>query len=1282
MYMKSIALFVAIYGRTALADLPDSCELGQSSCEACTPLNTEFEPPGVGQVWYSHCCTESETNTADPPVTDTKEYCYSYSLKGYPSNQQHGMKPTCSENGSGGNLAWTLEGQCKKDGTDFPYEPLTDTSEGCPGEYDSSNRYDTGDMVEDNGVVYTCSGAAAFCNLNAPDLRSVGVHYWKPTNSCTGTANPTASPVFDNPQDGCPEEFDSGTTYEANDRVSVTREDGRSVMYTCKAFPASKWCSVPAYSPLNTDKQCNGKKCWPLAWTRIGGCTGSYSPTGTPTFDPANVEGCPEEYDNGSKYYEGDRVSVTAAGEDYGKIFECKGWPESDHCGNEAYSPLNTDKLCNGKVCWPIAWTYIKGCTGTITPTATPTFDPANVEGCPEVYNGGTEYEEGDKVSVTAAGEDYGKIYECKAWPDSNYCGQEAFSPLNTARLCNDQVCWPTAWTYLGGCTGTITPTATPTFDPANVGGCPDEFEEGTEYEEGDKMSITADGEDYGKIYKCKGWPVTGHCKSEAYSPLNTAKACGGDDCWPVAWTYEGGCTGTITPTAAPMFKSLSKWDKEGCPPEYVPNNSAYKPEDYVSVPKNEDNTYGVVWQCKNAMTAPWCQNEGYAPGTQNGGQAWEKVGHCAGTISPTVSPTPFTEACQFKYKLETTDDDEYVILQAKSWESGGETIVTVTGGTPLDLYKPGHLVRNGSDARKCNNYPYSFYCDGWSPFVSDDSSVYNPSLSSQGWAEATCEDVESTDQAGEDLSGKNDEFVSNLGPVFASNGDLLVKKDGTCVNLAINPQDYFKSSPAVKGCQRCRTGNGFGSSANPTLCTPCQDGTTSTSKIVDGKSQCVLSNGATTTSGEPSSQPSSTPSQSVEPSSQPSLSPSSSLQPSDEPNWTQLGADIDGEAASDQSGWSVSLSQDGTTVAVGAHFNDGNGSNAGHVRVYSYSRIGSSWTQLGGDIDGEAAFDRSGYSVSLSADGRTVAVGALFNYGNGSSNAGHVRVYHFNGSSWTQLGADIDGEAASDQSGWSVSLSQDGTTVAVGAPFNDGNGSNADAGHVRVYSYSRIGSSWTQLGGDINGEAASDRSGYSVSLSADGRTVAVGALNNDGNGSNADAGHVRVYHFNGSSWNQLGADIDGEAASDYAGRSMSLSADGRTVAVGATSNDGIGSNAGHARVYHFNGSSWTQLGADIDGEAASDQSGVSVSLSQDGTTVAVGAYLNDGNGSNAGHVRVYRLIGSSWTQLGADIDGEAASDKSGVSVSLSADGTTVAVGAPYNDGNGSNAGHVRVYGI
>ena len=70
-----------------------------------------------------------------------------------------------------------------------------------------------------------------------------------------------------------------------------------------------------------------------------------------------------------------------------------------------------------------------------------------------------------------------------------------------------------------------------------------------------------------------------------------------------------------------------------------------------------------------------------------------------------------------------------------------------------------------------------------------------------------------------------------------------------------------------------------------------------------------------------------------------------------------QLGDDIDGEADSDQSGWSVSLSNDGRTVAIGSRYNDGNGNNSGHVRVYSHND-GTGWTLFGGDIDGEAAGD------------------------------------------------------------------------------------------------------------------------------------------------------------------------------------------------------------------------------------------------------------------------------------------------------------------------------------
>jgi len=388
--------------------------------------------------------------------------------------------------------------------------------------------------------------------------------------------------------------------------------------------------------------------------------------------------------------------------------------------------------------------------------------------------------------------------------------------------------------------------------------------------------------------------------------------------------------------------------------------------------------------------------------------------------------------------------------------------------------------------------------------------------------------------------------------------------------------------------------------------------------------------------------------------------------------SWTQLGMDIDGEAIQDHSGRSVSLSADGLTLAIGADENDGNGPNAGHVRVYKF--LLGEWTQQGSDIDGETVGDKSGRSVSLSADGLTLAIGAQLNDGNGID-AGHVRVYQWSGMVWTQQGADIDGEAVGDASSTSVSLSADGLTLAIGAHLNDGNG--MDAGHVRVYQWS--GMVWTQQGADIDGEAVGDKSGASVSLSADGLTLAIGAYNNGGNG--PSAGHVRVYEFISGVWTQLGADIDSEAAGDFSGRSVSLSADGLTLAIGAYGNDGNGGNAGHVRVYEFISGIWTQQGADIDGEAAGDNSGYSLSLSADGLTLAIGALSNDESFLNAGHVRVYKLISGVWTQQGADIDGEAYNDKSGTSVSLSADSLTLAIGAPLNLGSGTWAGHVRVYG-
>ena len=105
----------------------------------------------------------------------------------------------------------------------------------------------------------------------------------------------------------------------------------------------------------------------------------------------------------------------------------------------------------------------------------------------------------------------------------------------------------------------------------------------------------------------------------------------------------------------------------------------------------------------------------------------------------------------------------------------------------------------------------------------------------------------------------------------------------------------------------------------------------------------------------------------------------------------------------------------------------------------------------------------------------------------------------------------------------------------------------------MQVYKYTPPPSgtgagTWEKVGGAINGEAVNDRSGTSVSLSPDGTVVAIGAPGNSGG-----KGHVRIHKYNGTTWEQQGAEIDGAAAGDRSGTSVSLSADGKTVAIGGT---------------------------------------------------------------------------------------------------------------------------------
>jgi len=263
---------------------------------------------------------------------------------------------------------------------------------------------------------------------------------------------------------------------------------------------------------------------------------------------------------------------------------------------------------------------------------------------------------------------------------------------------------------------------------------------------------------------------------------------------------------------------------------------------------------------------------------------------------------------------------------------------------------------------------------------------------------------------------------------------------------------------------------------------------------------------------------------------------------------WTQIGSDINGEAPNDQSGYATSLSADGNTVAIGARFNAGAGSASGHVRIFENNS--NIWEQKGNDIDGLEISDTFGFSVSISGDGNIVAIGAP---DANSFESGQVRVFEFQGGDWVQIGDDIDGEALSDHSGFSVSLSDDGNRVAIGAPDNGvepGVGSNF--GQVRVYeNQSNI---WVQLGSDIDGDDPEDNLGYAVSLNKDGSIMATGSKEH-----NSAAGHVKVFEYQTDTWVQIGNDIEGEAMNDKFGGAVSLNNQGHIIAVGAEDNNTTG---------------------------------------------------------------------------------------------------------------------------
>ena len=400
---------------------------------------------------------------------------------------------------------------------------------------------------------------------------------------------------------------------------------------------------------------------------------------------------------------------------------------------------------------------------------------------------------------------------------------------------------------------------------------------------------------------------------------------------------------------------------------------------------------------------------------------------------------------------------------------------------------------------------------------------------------------------------------------------------------------------------------------------------------------------------------------------------------------WTQI-AKLTADDGSQHDNFGSSVAISGDTIVIGVHNDDDYDPQSGSVYVFTRDTAGdltSGWTQH----VKLTASDAAGYEyfgISVSIDGDTMVTGAAeFTRDNGSAYVFTRDTAGDLSSGWTQVAKlTANDGAVDDLFGYSVSIS--GDTIVIGAYKDSDNGTWSGSAYVFTRNTAgNLASGWTQVAKLTASDAASgDLFGYSVSISGD--TMVIAAYYNDDNGTNSGSAYVFTRNTAGnlaSGWTQVAklTASDG-AAYDYFGFSVSISGD--TVVIGAYQDDDNGSNSGSVYVFN-NAKTWVQVGNDIDGEAADDNSGGfwgsgrQVCMSDNGQRVAIGALYNDGGGTDAGHVRVYEESNNSWSQLGGDIDGDAAYEYFGSCVAMDANGVRLAIGA-YNANSGT--GEVRVY--
>jgi hypothetical protein len=385
------------------------------------------------------------------------------------------------------------------------------------------------------------------------------------------------------------------------------------------------------------------------------------------------------------------------------------------------------------------------------------------------------------------------------------------------------------------------------------------------------------------------------------------------------------------------------------------------------------------------------------------------------------------------------------------------------------------------------------------------------------------------------------------------------------------------------------------------------------------------------------------------------------------------VGSDVISYASNQ--GWSVALSADGSTAIVGGPCDDV--SNNGYCpygigAAWVFIQTGGTWTQQAKLVPSNTSGSDSaaGFSVALSADGNTAIIGGPVD----GFDAGAAWVFTRSNGSWTEQAKLVGTGAAGTGSaqGSSVALSADGNTAISGAPSDGYDYTNPDNPfYGAAWVFTRSDGAWTQQGSKLVGNGVSPdggAEGFSVALSADGNTAAVGD-DNDSDG----IGAAWVYTRSNGAWAQQGSKLVGtgyDCSQCNQGTSVALSADGNTLIEGGPGDQdsALGNVAGAAWIFTRTGGVWSQQGSKLvgGGYTGSAFQGISASLSSDGDVAMVGG---EGDANSNGGAWLFIRSAGTWSQLGSELSGSGATcpPALGASVALSGNADVAIAGGPFD---------------